>query len=113
MNALLTKKLILLILIISPALLLAQAKKPEVLIYGSGIEAYTAAIQSAKSNLNTVWVWEAGISVRDGLSELPQAIDTDHQLDAGIWADLLAGAKRHKQRSDSVSAQVKQRLNIQ
>lgn len=115
MKALQTKTLILLLFIgiASPSLLLAQGKKSEVLIYGSGIEAYSAAIQSAKSNLNTVWVWETGISVRDRLNEFPTNITTDNQLDAGIWADLLAASRRHKGRSDSVSAQAKQRLNIQ
>lgn len=101
------------ILTLIPCFSFSQAKKPEVFIYGSGIEAYTAAIQSAKSNLNTVWVWEDGISVRDELSKLPQQITTDKGLDAGIWAELLAASKRHTGRNDSISNQVKQRVNIQ
>lgn len=102
--------------ILIPALLFAQGKRPQVLVFGDGIDAYAAAIQSAKSKLNTVWIWES-VNPADGLlkgiSPQPGNITSHHNLDAGVWADLLATSMGNNQRSDSLASLVKRRINPQ
>lgn len=102
----------LLLLFISPLLLFGQAKKPEVLIYGDGIDAYAAAVQSAKSRLHTIWVTESA-DLRSAMDLPGGNIESHVNLDGGIWADLLAGALGSDQRSDSISARAKHPFNPQ
>lgn len=89
----------------------AQRKRPQVLVYGYGADAYAAAIQSAMSNLNTVWVVNGDGMLPELTSEFVSLTNNAH-LDAGIWAALLAGTKKEKP-SDSLSAAVKRRINPQ
>lgn len=102
----------LLLLFILPASLFGQAKKPEVLIYGDGIDAYTAAIQSAKSRLHTIWVTESR-DLHSSMNLSAGNIQSHAHLDGGIWADLLAGALGSDQRKDSISARAKNPFNRQ
>ncbi|MGV3762327.1 FAD-dependent oxidoreductase [Parapedobacter sp.] len=89
----------------------AQRKRPQVLVYGYGPDAYAAAIQSAMSNLNTVWVVNGDRLVPDLTSEFISLTNNAH-LDAGVWANLLAATKKEKA-SDSLVAVVKRRINPQ
>lgn len=97
--------------LIIPFLGSAQRKRPEVLVYGYGPDAYAAALQSAMSNLNTVWVVNGDRLMPELTSEFVSLTNNAH-LDAGIWANLLAGTKKEKA-SDSLSAAVKRRINPQ
>src|SRR3546814_18037629 len=97
------------LLLMAPFLGSAQRKRPQVLVYGYGADAYAAAIQSAMSNLNTVWVVNGERLVPELTSEFVSLTNNAH-LDAGIWAKLLAGTKKEKP-SDSLSAAVKRRIN--
>lgn len=99
------------LLLVIPFLGSAQRKRPEVLVYGHGADAYAAALQSAMSNLNTVWVVNGDQLMPELTSELVSLTNNAH-LDAGIWANLLAGTKKEKA-SDSLSAVVKRRINPQ
>lgn len=101
-----------LMLFFLPVCLLGQGKKPEVLIYGDGIDAYTAAIQSAKSKLHTIWVTESP-NLPSSMSLPAGNIQSHDHLDGGIWADLLAGALGAEQRNDSISARAKNPFNPQ
>ncbi|MEC3879408.1 FAD-dependent oxidoreductase [Parapedobacter sp. 10938] len=89
----------------------AQRKRPQVLVYGYGADAYAAAVQSAMSNLNTVWVVNGDRIMPELTSEFISLTNNAH-LDAGIWANLLAGTKKEKP-SDSLLAVVKRRINPQ
>lgn len=97
------------LLLIIPFLGYAQRKRPQVLIYGYGADAYAAALQSAMSNLNTVWVVNADRMMPELTSEFV-SITNNANLDAGIWANLLAAIKGGKV-SDSVSNATKRRIN--
>lgn len=97
------------LLFIIPFLGSAQRKRPQVLVYGYGADAYAAAVQSAMSNLNTVWVVNGDRMMPELTSESISITNYAH-LDAGIWANLLAATKREKP-SDSVSSAAKRRIN--
>lgn len=88
------------------------SKKPQVLVYGNSIAAYTAAIQSAKSGLNTVWV--TGGETHELVPELfGQNINQIHsaRLDAGIWRQLLLGSYKGTGTPDSILLKVKSSIN--
>lgn len=91
---------------------LSQSKQPQVLIYGSGADAYAAALQSAMSNLNTVWILE-GDQMVPRLTTQATSIISGENLDAGLWADFLARTLKHDKRSDSLSVIAKKRISPQ
>ena len=105
-------RLLLCCLMVFPLVGFSQSKRPQVLIYGNGVDAYAAALQSAMSNLNTVWVVEGDKIVPELTSEVI-SIESGINLDAGVWADLLAKTLRHDKRSDSLSTRAKRRINPQ
>lgn len=105
-------KTLLITIILMPVLLMAQGKKPEVLVFGNGIDAYTAAIQSAKSRLNTVWIYEAA-TLKEAVALPPGNIEGHQDLHSGIWADLLAAAMGAKESDDSLSSIALRPLNPQ
>lgn len=95
-----------------PVLLMAQGKKPEVLIFGNGVDAYAAAIQSAKSRLNTVWIYEAG-NLKEAMDLPAGPIESHQDLHSGIWGDLLAATMGSDTRHDSLAAVALRPLNPQ
>ncbi len=99
-------------LILIPFVAFSQGKRPQVLIYGSGVDAYAAALQSSMSNLNTVWVVD-GDKIVPELTSSVISITSGKDLDAGLWADLLAKTLRHDNRNDSLSTIAKARINPQ
>lgn len=105
-------RLLLCLLAIMPFFVFSQSKRPQVLVYGSGVDAYAAALQSAMSNLNTVWVVEGDQVARELTSDVT-AIALGGGLDAGIWADFLARTLGHDEPSDSLSAVARKRINPQ
>lgn len=98
-------------LLVIPFLGAAKRSRPQVLVYGYGVDAYAAAVQSALSNLNTVWVVN-GDRVMPELTTEPVSITRNDHLDAGIWANLLAGIKKETP-GDSLSMALKRRINPQ
>ncbi|MFC3196537.1 FAD-dependent oxidoreductase [Parapedobacter deserti] len=98
------------LLVVLPVMALPQSKRPQVLVYGDGVDAYAAALQSSMSNLNTVWVINGDVMMPELTSEVI-SITANADLDAGVWADLLAKTLRHDRRSDSLSAIAKRRIN--
>jgi len=87
-----------------------KSKRPQVLVYGYGADAYAAALQSSMSNLNTVWVVN-GDKIMPELTSDFIAVTSATRLDAGVWANLLAKTLRHDKRSDSLSTIAKRRIN--
>lgn len=104
-------RVIFLILVV-PISVLGQGRNPEVLIYGDGIDAYTAAIQSAKSRLHTIWVTESR-DLRSSLNLPAGNIQSHNQLDGGIWAELLAKTMGSEHPNDSVVSRAKNPFNPQ
>lgn len=107
-----TKRFFTILVFIIPVLSFGQSKKPEVLIYGSGIDAYTAAVQSAMSGLNTIWISDNEKLVPE-LTTTPTTIEGNKHLDSGIWATFLAKTLQQDKRSDSLSEIAKRRLSPQ
>ena len=88
----------------------AKEIQPALLVYGSGIEAFTAAIQSARSNVPTLWVMETHSLVEE-LTLRPLKIKDNAGLDGGIWMDLLMGVALNKGVNDSLAQLVKTDIN--
>src|SRR5690606_32378113 len=100
-------KLLLVFTLFIPLFCLAQKKqKPKLLVYGSDITAFTAAIQSAKSNVPTVWVVQGDELLPEITSNTIQ-IPNNHQLDGGIWMNLLMCMAISKSSNDSLAKIVK------
>lgn len=94
-----------------PVVLLAKDAKPNLLVYGAGIEAFVAAVQAARSNVPTLWVVNDDPSFHQH-TEKRISIQSNHNLDSGIWLELLTKAGGADKSSDSLAIAVKTDLNI-
>ncbi len=103
-------RLLIYLLLALPLTGFAQSKRPQVLVYGYGVDAYAAALQASLSNLNTVWVVNGDKMIPELTTEVI-SITSGAGLDAGIWANLLAKTLRHDKASDSLSMVAKRRVN--
>ncbi|MFD1769462.1 hypothetical protein [Sphingobacterium suaedae] len=101
--------LILLALIAQPSWA-QKSKKPQVLIYGSGVLAFAAAIQSAKSSVPTIWVTDTAMWVPE-FSEKARQLEGISHTDGGIWLGILMDMALSKTRSDSLAVVVKRDMN--
>lgn len=98
---------ILFLLLVAANTSVAQKKKnPQVLVYGSGILAFSAAVQSAQSSVPTVWVVDSEVLVPQ-FSERAVEVENADGTDGGIWLDLLMDMALSKTRSDSLADMVK------
>src|SRR5690606_32658280 len=66
-----------------PLFLSAKTPKPKILIYGSTLEAYVAAVQSAASGVPTLWVNPQGYSFQEDRFRIQEALSTT-VLDGGV-----------------------------
>ncbi|TJY68089.1 FAD-dependent oxidoreductase [Sphingobacterium alkalisoli] len=104
-------RLYLIIYFISPVLLMAQKKvKPALLVYGSDIEAFTAAVQSAQSSVATLWVLDQEQMVPSLTTETTTVL-SNANLDGGIWMDMLMKIAMSKEVNDSLAQLVKRDIN--
>jgi len=87
-----------------------KKKKPLVMIVGDDILAFTAAVQSARSNVPTLWVLSGAEFVPELTAET-LCIDNYANLDGGIWMEILMETALTTQRNDSLAAVVKRELN--
>jgi len=74
--------------------------KPKVLVYGDNIEAFAAAMQSARSNVPTLWVvpsktFCSGCFVNDNFKMV------NDTLGGGIWSSILKEVHRQQNGKDS------------
>lgn len=83
-----------------------KKKKPNVLVYGSDIIAFSAALQSAKSDVPTLWVVSQPEAM-GGLLAQPTQVDNTYTIDGGIWLDILMDMAISKVKDDSLAAVVK------
>ena len=83
-----------------PILLIAKSKKPAILIYGSTIEAYVAALQSAASGVPTLWVNPASYSFEKDKFELKSS-EEGKLIDGGVVNQFL---KEERSKKDSTNS---------
>lgn len=80
------------IILTMPAEAWAQRKerlvKPIILVYGSDVEAFAAALQSAKSNVPTLWVLDKEQFV-PSLTNKDISFSGNVHLDGGLWREFL------------------------
>lgn len=75
-----------------PLFLFAKSPKPKILIYGSTLEAYVAALQSAASGVPTLWVNPEGYSF--GLDQKQIAEESNSTLlDGGVIHQFIKAEK--------------------
>src|SRR5690606_24246335 len=65
-----------------------KAKKPQVIVYGSDLLAFSVAVQSAKSSVPTIWLVE-GEQLMPEFSSGHVQIENMPHLDGGIWMEIL------------------------
>lgn len=100
-----------LMLILIPLAAVAQKKEqPRILIYGSDIIALNAAVQSARSHVPTVWVWDEDQLAAE-LTQDTLSITSNLNLDGGLWMEMLMEMGMSKSRSDSLASAVKRNFN--
>lgn len=104
---------LLLIIVLFPLLVKAhKPKKPTLIVYGHDIEAFSAAIQSAKSGVPTLWVVDSEKLV-PAVTEVRTAIRMNDNLDAGIWRTLLLASHPAMTPSDSTVKSIRVDMNPQ
>lgn len=87
-----------------------KKEKPRLLVYGSGVEAFAAALQGAKSNVPTLWIMKENEFLPDMPKERFAVKGNDH-LDGGVWMDLLMTLGKVKENNDSIARIEKQNIN--
>jgi hypothetical protein len=87
-----------------------KSKKPQLLVYGTGISAYTAALQSAKSGVPTLWVADTD-TLLPAFSKRSVALEKKPDLDGGLWLDVLMHMAQSTTANDSLAQQVKNDMN--
>lgn len=91
----------------------AQIKKSQVLIYGDSEAAWAAAVQSARSGVNTLWLRSQKDIGIHFLKEQRVQVNANDKLDAGLWAEFLSKTRGKSIPHDSISTLAKQAINPQ
>lgn len=76
-----------------PIFLSAKPPKPKILIYGSTLEAYVAALQSAASGVPTIWVNPQGYLFGEDEKQIIEEASSD-QLDGGVKLQFIKSEKK-------------------
>ncbi|PRD49172.1 hypothetical protein [Sphingobacterium haloxyli] len=87
-----------------------KVKKPQVIVYGSDLLAFSVAVQSAKSSVPTIWLMEGEQLLPEFSTEEVQ-IETMPHTDGGIWMELLMEMALAKSPDDSLAKIVKWEMN--
>lgn len=107
------KHLVLIVFLLLTSVVAAQKKaKPQLIVYGQGEVAFGAAVQAAKSGVQTLWVNPE----KSFKSMLTQGSDvkkvTSYQnLDGGLWGEFLKATINASYYTDSVFNRAKSHLN--
>lgn len=88
-----------------------KAAKPQVLVYGHEAGAFSAAIQSAQSGVETLLIIDSTHIGGTLISGKNKRISTNHHLDVGVWAFFLRGIANVKAISDSASTAAKNNIS--
>lgn len=91
----------------------AKAFKPKVLVYGSGVDAFAAAVQAAQSGVQTLWVMDKE-KVESLLTEgEAKTVNAYADLPLGSWALFLRAMAGVSQGSDSAYSAARNLINPQ
>lgn len=88
----------------------AKEVKPTLLVYGSNIEAFAAAMQAARSNVPTLWVCDEASYLED-LNGRPLSVTSNVDLLGGVWKDLIIEMGQLKSKDDSTVAAFQRDVN--
>lgn len=100
-----------LILFLSSTHSFAQLKNAKVIVYGDNELAWAAAVQSARSGVNTLWLKKEK-EIGKHLSENSNTLISGNEgLDAGLWAEFLSRNRGSGKPADSLSIAAKQGIN--
>lgn len=91
----------------------AQIKKSQVLIYGDNEAAWAAAVQSARSGVNTLWLRNQKDIGTHFIEDKRVQVNANDRLDAGLWAEFLSKTRGQSVPDDSISTLAKQAINPQ
>jgi|GEM_PF-341450 len=84
--------------------------KPQVIVYGHEADAFSAAVQSAQSGVETYWIIDSTAIGGPLITGGPKHIVANHLLDVGSWANFLKGIANVKEISDSAMFAAKRTL---
>lgn len=89
----------------------AQIKKSKVIVLGDNETAWAAAVQSARSGVNTLWIRD-----QESFNELVNkkesfSISGNKEFDSGLLAEFLAKTRNYTKASDSIVNVAKQEIN--
>lgn len=107
------KYLILIVSLLWSSTLFAQRDtKPKLIVYGQGEAAFGAAIQSAKSGIQTLWVnpdpsFEGALTQGTDIKK----VSSYQNLDGGLWGEFLKSTINASHYTDSVFNRAKSHLN--
>lgn len=104
--------LLILLLLFNLTLLAQKRADIQLVVYGQGDAAFGAAVQSANSGIQTLWVnpdqsFESSLTQGDEILKV-----TSYQnLDGGLWGEFLKSTVNASQYTDSVFNRAKRHLN--
>src|SRR5690606_4733734 len=107
---LIISNIFLLVLIVIHPCLGQKTKKPLVMVYGSDLLAFSAAVQSAKSSGPTVWLVE-GQQVLPAIANGQVDLEGMPNVDGWIGMEILMGRAMAKAPTDSLAAVVTREMN--
>ena len=107
------KYLLALFIVVFTCQAFAQIKKSKVIVIGDSETAWAAAVQSARSGVNTLWIREQQNTVGIVNNQSSFSINGSKEFDSGLWAEFLAKTRNYTQLSDSLSKVSKQEINPQ
>lgn len=87
-----------------------KSAKPQVIVYGHEADAFSAAVQSAQSGVETYWIIDSTAIGGSLITGSPKHIAANHLLDVGAWATFLKGIANVKEISDSAMFAAKRTL---
>lgn len=87
-----------------------KTAKPQVLVYGHEADAFSAAIQSAQSGVETLFIIDSTEIGGNLIQGKNKQINSNERLDVGIWAFFLSGIANVKNLSDSASRVAKKNI---
>lgn len=107
------KYLLILLLTTCSSGVFAQLKKSKVIVFGDNEAAWAAAVQAARSGVNTIWLRPQKNIGPHFINNERIEISTIDGLDAGLWAEFLSKTRGINAPTDSVSNLAKRDINTQ
>lgn len=87
-----------------------KGEKPQVIVYGADVLAFAAAVQSAQSDVPTLWL-VPGDQLIPELSNGYVTVEGFPHVDGGVWMDILMEMALAKSPNDSLASVIKREMN--